>query len=507
MTPEFNFYGLNFPELVLFGILVYVAAIALVIFFAYCIRYRVLCPFSEDLVHCTYLNSRLSCPNCSLKQSGRNIRSLIETGINNYPGIFKLWIFSKLYCVVSEPKYHEVVLTKCLGKGELYEDIKSVIGHGLFTAPYDLWKKHRRAINPTFNQKVLDAYVDVFHKNSQALVGKLKQIAGEGQVEVYNLVLKCITDNYCETTLGMTMDDQPGNDVRIREWIKGIFDAISKRFLVPWYHFDVIFHSTNSARRMRSCTEEIHRYTKEVIRKKRLLLEETKQEDQSKKKSFLDHLMEITYGDDSKFTEQELVDEMNSFLFASAETVTTTISFTLIMLGLHKNLQDKVLEEILEVVGTTRAVDKDDLPKLKYLEMFIKETLRLFPIAYIVGRELHEDVDLGDYVLPAGASVVTSISATHTNKEYWPDPYNFNPERFLPEEVAKRHPCAYLPFSYGPRNCIGAKFSMMNMKVVLASVVRKFKISTSYGSVRDVEVETSLVIKPKNGCKVELEMR
>lgn len=142
------------------------------------------------------------------------------------------------------------------------------------------------------------------------------------------------------------------------------------------------------------------------------------------------------------------------------------------MLGMHPEIQQKVYEEIMDVIGPDRPVEHSDLPQLKYTERFIKEVLRLFPVGPLVVRAHETDINLGkllkyfarksfiatipgDYVLPKGSSSVLVIIHMHRNPEYWPNPLRFDPDRFLPEEVAKRHPFAYVPFTGGPRICIG----------------------------------------------------
>lgn len=112
----------------------------------------------------------------------------------------------------------------------------------------------------------------------------------------------------------------------------------------------------------------------------------------------------------------------------------------------------------MDVFGSDRTVEYNDLPHLKYTERFIFETNRLFPLGPIVVRSHEDDIKLDDCVLPAGSSSVLMIIHTHRSEKYWPNPLRFDPDRFLPEEVAKRHPYAYVPFTGGPRICIGKQY-------------------------------------------------
>ncbi|XP_018056012.1 PREDICTED: cytochrome P450 4V2-like, partial [Atta colombica] len=140
-------------------------------------------------------------------------------------------------------------------------------------------------------------------------------------------------------------------------------------------------------------------------------------------------------------------------------------------------LQEKAYKELLEIYGTETPkfapVKYEDLQHMHYLDCIIKETLRLFPIVPMIGRKLTEDLKMGEFVLPKGADVIISLMGMHRNEKYWPNPLMFNPDRFL-QEKTNCVPYYYIPFSDGPRNCIGLKYAMMSMKVILATLIRTF---------------------------------
>lgn len=132
-------------------------------------------------------------------------------------------------------------------------------------------------------------------------------------------------------------------------------------------------------------------------------------------------------------------------------------SFVFIMLGMFPDYQERVYEEIMDVIGPDRRITVHDLPKLQFMERVIKETMRIFPVGPLLVRKLTGDIMLRGKILPEGGSVVLGIMSLHRDPKIWPDPMKFDPDRFLPEEVAKRHPYAWLAFSGGPRNCVGKK--------------------------------------------------
>ncbi|XP_030752352.1 cytochrome P450 4c3-like isoform X3 [Sitophilus oryzae] len=190
--------------------------------------------------------------------------------------------------------------------------------------------------------------------------------------------------------------------------------------------------------------------------------------------------------------------ELLIFLVAATDTTGNSLTFTFTLLGMHPEIQQKVYEEVITEIGRDAPIETDHLPKLKYTERVISESLRLFPPVFIVGRHINKDIQIGDKIFPKGTNVLVYTFALHRNSKYWPNPKKFDPDRFLPEEIAKRPPSCYIPFSEGPRNCIGKLYAMMSMKVVVANVIRNFRISSKYRSVDEMEMRGLITIRTKN---------
>lgn len=138
------------------------------------------------------------------------------------------------------------------------------------------------------------------------------------------------------------------------------------------------------------------------------------------------------------------------------------------MLAMHQDVQERVFQEIVSVFGLSDLeITTEEILKLEYLSMVINESLRLFPITPLIGREIKKDVQLEKFTLPAGSSIVIPIYKVHRNVDTWgPNSNLFDPDNFLPENIEKRHPYSYLPFSNGPRNCIGE----LDTELLLASL-------------------------------------
>nr|CAD7450796.1 unnamed protein product [Timema bartmani] len=154
----------------------------------------------------------------------------------------------------------------------------------------------------------------------------------------------------------------------------------------------------------------------------------------------------------------------------------------MMLLGFHQDVQRKVLEELDAVFGEDleRSVSMEDLNNLKYTEQVIKESLRLYPVVPFVPRNTTEDIKITNYTLPKGCDLLFNIYSLHRNPKIYPNPDEFDPENFSPERSKGRHPYSFLPFSGGLRKCVGYKYAMLQMKIVLATVLRHFTIQPAY---------------------------
>lgn len=185
------------------------------------------------------------------------------------------------------------------------------------------------------------------------------------------------------------------------------------------------------------------------------------------------------------------------------------MSAVLLMLAIHSNAQEKVYEELNGVFGLSGdvVIDNNSLKKLPYLEMVIKESMRLFPVLPVSARTVTEDLVIGKYTIPSGTNIFISTFQVHRNPKYWGDDANlFKPERFEPEQFRKIHPYAFIPFSGGPRICIGAKYGMLFMKTVLVNFLRKYKIKSNL-KYDELDFEISISMKIVQRYMISLELR
>ncbi|CAL1278466.1 unnamed protein product [Larinioides sclopetarius] len=176
----------------------------------------------------------------------------------------------------------------------------------------------------------------------------------------------------------------------------------------------------------------------------------------------------------------ELVAQSVIFFTAGHDTTASTLAFATYFLALDQDIQDRLRTEVDSAVEENDGeLTYESIQSMKYLDNIISETLRIYPVAVRLERHTEADYKLGDtgITIPKGMLVSIPIFAIHRDPKLWPDPEKFNPERFTPEERAKRDPYSYIPFGAGPRNCVGMRFALMQIKVCLAHIISNFKIS------------------------------
>ncbi|GFY42647.1 cytochrome P450 4c3 [Trichonephila inaurata madagascariensis] len=256
-------------------------------------------------------------------------------------------------------------------------------------------------------------------------------------------------------------------------------DMYMSRNMKVWEWSDFIFHLT-SGREEKSLLKTVNEITDSVIQvKKKMYLSGNQDNSKIKRKSFMDLLLEHHF-ETQELSEEDIREEVNTFFAAGHETVALTLIWAMYLIGLNPDAQAKLYEEIERIFGKdrNRHVTESDLNDLKYLDCVIKETQRLFPTVPLIGRRLLEETNICGYTLPKGSNCIILIELLHKDKDVFPYPKKFDPDRFLPENLIKIPESAYIPFSAGPRNCIGQKFGLMEIKTIFSFILRNYTIES-----------------------------
>ncbi|KAF7267365.1 hypothetical protein GWI33_019374 [Rhynchophorus ferrugineus] len=413
--------------------------------------------------------------------------------------IFKVWFGTKLVYCTADAKVFDIVFTSphALRKEPFYNLGDKLFGGGLFSQKsIPKWRRNRKFITPAFNSQMLNSFMEVFVQRSNELIEFMRQYEKKKDVDLYDFLSRYALKTICDTAMGVNIDTEPEGD-SFNHWIERALEILIERIFNIYYQIDIIFCNSALGKEFLDLCDKSRSFTRKIIVKKRQQMEEEKKNkdiyyeaEGRKLLTFIDMLLKVTYEDNkSYFTDEEIVDETITLMGAGSDTTSNTNAFALVLLGMHQDIQEKVLAEILEVVGPERNVCVDDLPHLKFLERVIKETLRVFPVGPILARTLDGDINVGDHVLSKGGSICFGVLRLHR------------------KNAAKIQPGSYVPFSYGPRNCLGLRYAMMTMKVILATILRRYKVFTDYKSIEEIDIKCSVMTRPINGYKLYYESR
>ncbi|XP_029850544.4 cytochrome P450 4V2 [Ixodes scapularis] len=409
----------------------------------------------------------------------------------------------------------EAVLTSqsTMSKSFDYSLLHSWLGEGLLTSSGAKWKQRRRLLTPSFHFRILDEYVAPMNEHARHMVQEIGRHAETEEISLIPLSTSCTLGILLETIMGVEADKQ---DVSTRSYVgalKILSDQITLRSQTPWLLVDPIYYRTEYGKLYRRNVEVVHDFTRKVIteRRKQLMSEKspsipTKIENNEfqKKKllTFIDILIQQSMNSDAHLTDDDIREEVDTFMFEGHDTTQMAISWCLYLLGLYPKVQAKVHEELEEVLqgDLEKDVTMDDLKQLKYLDCVVKECQRLYPSVPFIGRTVTKDITLGGNVIPEGTNVGMIIFALHRDPDVFPKPEEFDPDRFLPENSGSRNPFAFIPFSAGSRNCIGQRFALMEVKIVLAHILRSFSLRSLHQR-DELMIFIDLVLSPAGGLK------
>ncbi|KAJ0180016.1 hypothetical protein K1T71_004607 [Dendrolimus kikuchii] len=411
-------------------------------------------------------------------------------------GIIKGWGFHMVYFLVTDPADIEVILKTCLEKDKVYRFLRKFIKNGTIFAPVSIWRRRRKILIPAFSPKIVENFVEVFSEQSEKLAQELIQNAGKENI-MWPFISSYTLDAVCETAMGVKVNAQGNPNTPFLVALNHVLNLVFKRIYQVWLWPDWVFQLLPQFKEHEDCKKIIHDFTDTV--------------NVYEKGSFLDFLIHISGGENG-YTNVELREEVLTLIVAGTDTSACAIGFTLKLLSKYPEVQEKVYQELVEVFDDVeRPLRKDDLLELKYLERVIKESLRLFPPGPVIGRNILEDIKLpSGRILPAGTGVVVSIWGAHRDPKYWgPDAEHFDPDRFLPERFHLKHPCSFMPFSSGPRNCIGYHYALMSIKTSFASILRRFKVvgEPEKSPIPKMRLKVDIMLKAVDGYKVTLERR
>jgi cytochrome P450 len=401
----------------------------------------------------------------------------------------------RAYFVNSPPLIREVLVGKhkhfCRPKW-MTRPLSKIDGNGLVLSDGPFWLRQRRLAAPAFSTRRFDGYAEVTVKYTQQMLARW---TGGATYDVADEMTHLTLDIIANTLFGVDLGDRaPSLGEAVRTFSEAFVQDAGNPFAVPdWI-------PTAKNRRKREAIATVDQLVRGIIRQRR-----ASGEDRGDLLSML--LLAVDEeGDGSGMTDEQARDEAVTLFNAGHDSTAAGLAWIWYLVATHPDVQNRLVAEVDRVLsGRTAAYT--DVQQLPYVEMVVKESLRLYPPTWILlPREVVEPLELGGYSIPRGSWIYTSPWVTQRDPRFFADPLRFDPERFSPGRADSIPPFAYFPFGGGPRVCIGSNFATMEMILIVASVLQKFRMQLASGQ-GDAEPEALISIRPKGGLRIALERR
>ena len=347
-------------------------------------------------------------------------------------------------------------------KGQGIKRVALLLGNGLMVSKGEVWKRQRRMIQPSFNHESVGASTKVITAVNIELLGKW-QLAARRKESVN--VTRDVSRMALEVVLRVIFGDD--------------YERVSS-------HFDLL--SQEPARNMEFALQ--FRALGKII----LQVIDRRRKDPPTPTDVLGMLMQARDPQDGKLmADRQLIDEILTLVVAGHETTASTLNLTWYLISQHPNVEEKLSSEL-----NTPAVSSefDDLPKFLYTRQIVEETMRLYPAGWLVTRRALHDDRLGEYFVPAGTEIYIPPYYIQRHPALWNEPDRFDPDRFSPENSQHRHRLAAIPFSAGPRNCIGALFARIEMQIHLMTIAKHLRLR--YSQSGPIELDAGVNLRSKH---------
>lgn len=422
---------------------------------------------------------------------------------------FRGWMTYVPMVFTGDAVYVKSILSskEMLKKSTLYWILFKWLGTGLLTSHGRKWKKRRRLLTPAFHFNILNDYVNIFLKHSKVLVEKFNLECDTGRaIDVQVPTSLASLDVMCEAAMGVEVYSQQCVNSQYTKSMRSMKSHLQRRQRSPWLWPNFIYKLTSAGKCYYKDLNVVHDFTIDLINKRIKSRKLLKEDEKSKprKKVFIDLLLDLY--DQGEIDIDGVREEVDTFMFEGHDTMATALGWTLHLLGRNPEVQKKLHAEIDSIDKSNPGKVVDTICELKYLEYVIKEGLRLHPPVAMIGRTVENDTAIGRHVIPSGTQILLDVYALHSNPEYWDEPEKFIPERFGDAEFFKRNPYSYVPFSAGPRNCIGQKFALLKLKIFLFNIASNFRF-TSIQDKDDIEECFEIVHNSSNGLLIKVSKR
>lgn len=396
-------------------------------------------------------------------------------------------------CFISRPEYIESVLVTQQAnfvKSKDYRALRRVLGNGLLTSEGEFWRRQRKLVQPAFHQGRITAYAEIMVEYTQRMLESWK----DGQTfDVHERMMRLTRDIVAKTLFDANVSGEAEDvSAALHMLMEKFMRQAGFAFLLP------TAVPIPTTLRLQGAVRQLNKVIYGIIR--------SRHASGHLSGDLLSVLLQVRDDEGAGMTDRQLHDEIMTLFLAGHETTSNVLSWTWYLLAQNSEAQEKLIDELRRVLGG-RAPTAADLPRLPYAEMVLKETMRLYPPVWVIGRRALSSFRLGEYELPANTNVLMSQFLMHRNAKYFSEPLRFDPDRWGasdPRNLSLPR-FAYFPFGGGPRVCIGAGFALMEAVLLLATIAQRFKLSLSPG--QNVRIFPSVTLRPRSGIQMALARR
>ncbi len=359
--------------------------------------------------------------------------------------------------------------------------LKPILGDGMLTSDGDLWKLQRNIAQEAFSREKILTYFNIMVEEANKMVNQWQPNATiDLEAELSQLTLRIVGKSLFGKSLE-TSEEKFGAAVTVVNKYMGHYDPFDREGRIQ---FSIALKS------LKSLVFDI--------------ISERKQSKQQYNDLLSILLKNQTDEESDEAANVFLTDQIFTFLMAGHETTAKALTWT--FYELYKN-PDKLelLEEEVDNILKGQDPNEQGISKLNFTWQVLRESMRLNPPVWIISRTAGEDDIIEGVNIPKGTTVLVSPYLMHRNNKYWRDPESFIPERFSEEEEKERNPYAFIPYSAGPRRCIGMNFANLEMLVIISKITQKYRLRLKPGFV--VEHEALVTLRPKNGMQMIIDLR
>ena len=428
----------------------------------------------------------------SLPEFRRDVLGFFAACARDYGDVVPLRVPRRRLVLLSHPDLIEEVLAthaRRTTKTALLQALRPVLGDGLLLSEGDHWLRQRRLIQPAFHRQRIAAYGDVMAGHADRAMATWKH----GQTRDVHADMMAITQGIVAKTL---FDADVSDDAwDVGHALHVLMQDFSRRrtrlFELP------AFVPTPGRRRARAAVEHLDRLVYGIIAARRASGENHG--------DLLSLLLQAQDADDgSRMTDRQVRDEIMTLFLAGHETTAVSLSWTWYLLAQHPAVEARLADELRSVLGG-RLPTVADLPRLRYADMVVTESMRLYPPAYTITRRVAEPLEVGGHRIAPETVLVMSQWVVHRDRRWFEHPAAFQPDRWE-NDLAKRLPrYAYFPFGGGPRLCIGNTFALMEATLLLAAIAQRFRFRLAPGA--SVKPMLSVTLRPADGIPMQVTAR